>query len=338
MLTVSELRRLGGARSMRFTAMVQPQDYDTARSSPRHRRKGLQRIGLLLAGLGLLAALPMTASATYPGSVDGRIATGITVDGNADIYTFLPNGQALHRLTTDPLFDACPAWSADGKRIAWCHGVQRGGIIEVWSMKADGTEKVQVTALGGRSLFPDYSPDGTRILFSAQPAGASNFDLFVINGDGTGLVQLTTDPGFDGDAAWSPDGDRIVFTSDRSGLGQVYVMNADGTGAVQLTFDPVFKGQVPDWSPDGQQIAYAAGDPGDILVMNADGTDQHVVVGGPSDDFGTAWSPDGDQIAFVRFDDRTVYVVDADGSDVHAVRPFGLQAVPGWQPRGDRLP
>jgi Tol biopolymer transport system component len=47
-------------------------------------------------------------------------------------------------------------------------------------------------------------------------------------------------------------------------------MDADGTDQVQLTFDPAFKDQVPDWSPDGTKISYAAGDPGDILVMNAD--------------------------------------------------------------------
>jgi len=291
-----------------------------------------------LAALALLLSLPLSAAATYPGSVDGRLAFGATVDGNADIYSVLPNGRALQRLTTDPLFDACPAWSADGKQITWCHGVQRGGIIEVWTMKSDGTEKRQVTTLGGRSLFPDYSPDGRRILFSSQPAGATNFDLFVIDADGTGLVQLTSDPGFDGNPAWSPDGEQIVFTSDRSGVGQVHVMAADGSDPVQLTFDPVFKDQVPDWSPDGSKIAYAAGDPGDVLVMNADGTDQHTVVGGPTDDFGSAWSPDGGQIAFVRFDDRTVYVVNSDGSGLHAVRPYGLQAVPGWQPRGDRQP
>ena len=129
-----------------------------------------------------------------------------------------------------------------------------------------------------------------------------------------------------------------MFTSDRTGVGQVYVMNADGSHQVQLTFDDAWKDQVPDWSPDGSKIAYAAGDPGDILVMNADGSDQHTIVGGLTDDFGTAWSPDGGQIAFDRFDDRTVYVANADGSAVHAVRHFGLQAVPAWQPRGNRLP
>jgi Tol biopolymer transport system component len=301
------------------------------------------RRGIRLAALAIaLASALMSAGpvlATYPGSQNGRLAIGANIDGNFDIHTVLPNGQGLQRLTTDQLFDACPAWSPDGKRLAFCHGVQaQTGLIDVWTMNANGTDKFQVTNLGGRSFFPDFSPDGARIVFNSRPAGASNFDLFVINLDGTGLVQLTTDPANEGNPAWSPDGRKIVFTSDRTGVGQVYVMDADGTDQVQLTFDPVFKDQVPDWSPDGTRISYAAGDPGDILVMNADGTDQHTIVAGPTDDFGTAWSPDGQLIAFLRFDDRTVYVVETDGSGEHAVRPFGLQAVPAWQPRGDRLP
>ena len=302
------------------------------------RATRFRRIATASVVAGLLALMPVAAQATYPGSVDGRLAIASLVDGNFDIYTVLPNGAALQRLTVDPLFDACPAWSADGKRMVFCHGVMRGGVIDIWTMKLDGTDKHQVTDLGGRAIFPDFSPDGSKILFTFAEIGSSDADLFVIGADGTGLHQLTTTPSNDVLGAFSPDGQRIVFTSDRTGVGQVYVMDADGTDQVQLTFDPPFKDQVPDWSPEGSKISYAAGDPGDILVMNADGSDQHTIVGGPTDDFGTAWSPDGAQIAFLRFEDRTVRVVNADGSGEHAVRSFGLQAVPAWQPRGDRQP
>ena len=73
-----------------------------------------------------------SAQATYPGSNKGRIAFGSEVDGNVDIYSVLPNGEAVHRLTDDLAFDACPAYSADGKQIAYCNGIRaRGGVIEI---------------------------------------------------------------------------------------------------------------------------------------------------------------------------------------------------------------
>jgi TolB protein len=146
-----------------------------------------------------------------------------------------------------------------------------------------------------------------------------------------------TEPGDDQYAAWSPDGQRIVFISTRSGTGQVWLMNADGSNQRQLTFDPREKDQVPDWKPDGTQIAYECVPA--ICVMQADGTSQTQLTSpsGEAGDFGPAWSPDGTQIAFVRFlndADRNVYIMNADGSDPHAVHPTGLQAVPAWQPRG----
>ena len=289
--------------------------------------------------LALVVVGGQPARATYPGSTDGRLAMGAEVAGNVDIYTVLPNGVGAQRLTSDPLFDACPAWSADGKRIAWCRGIRaRGGNIEIWTMKLDGTEQVQLTNLGGRMTFPDFAPNGSRIAFSGRLPGATSDDVFSIGVDGTGLTRLTDDPANDALPAYSPDGSKIAFISARSGLEQVWVMGADGTNATQLTFDELFKGQVPDWSPDGSRIAYAAGDPGDVLVMNVDGSGQHTLIGGPTDDFGPAWSPDGQQLAFIRFDDRTVYVANADGTGEHVVRALGLQAVPAWQPRGDRRP
>jgi TolB protein len=294
----------------------------------------------LAAAVALAGVTVQSVAATYPGTTNGRIAFGADVAGNIDIYSTLPSGQAAHRLTDHPDFDACPAWSADGKRIAWCHGIRaRGGIIEIWTMKANGEDKRALTALGGRMTFPDFSPDGTQLVFTGRLPGGTNDDIWRIDADGSNLTQLTTDPGFDASPAYSPDGKRIVFTSSRANdTGQVFVMDADGSDQTQLTFDPVFKDQTPDWSPDGSKISYAAGDPGDILVMNADGSDQHTVVAGPTDDFGTSWSPDGRYIAFLRFEDRANRYVDLSDGSIHVISTISVQSVPAWQPRGDRLP
>ena len=81
---------------------------------------GLAAVTALVA----LAALSGSARATYPGANNRRIAFGINVNGNTDVYSALPNGKGV---ATDrrPGFDACAAYSADGQRIAYCSGGER---------------------------------------------------------------------------------------------------------------------------------------------------------------------------------------------------------------------
>jgi Tol biopolymer transport system component len=296
--------------------------------------------------LAALAAATTPAKATYPGATNGRIAFGMNVNGNVDVYTTLPGGQDLRRLTTDAGFDACASYSPDGRRIAYCSG-QAGGPVQVWTMKQNGTDKQQVTHMSGPAIFPDFSPDGNKIVFTAKPAGSPTRDIYLVNSDGTGLTRLTSGEGNNAYPAFSPDGSRIAFTSDRTGTWQVWVMNADGSPQTQLTNDGQPKDQVPDWSPDGSKIAYLADTHGiadtvspswgDIWVMNADGSGQHPITSGATY-YGTAWSPDGSRIATLDFtaNTRIVYTVNAsDGGDPQAVHAGpGPQYVPGWQPRG----
>src|SRR2546423_7184689 len=86
--------------------------------------------------------------------------------------------------------------------------------------------------------------------------------------DGTGRARVTNDMAPDDFRSWSPDGRSIAFERGPSNTAEIYVTRLDGTGLVSLTNG--LGGRDPDWSPNGQKIAFAYGN--DVFVMNSDGS------------------------------------------------------------------
>ena len=315
------------------------------RGSARVLRTSAIAVGVIAALVSALAVAITPASATYRGG-NGRIAFAEHGPGGVDIYSVLASGRGKFKLTSHRARDSAPAYSPDGRRVAFHSDRGARGVSEIWTVNADGSRERRITRLNGDAMFPDYSPDGSRIAFSGHARGRAKMDVYVINANGRRLVRLTKGTGNDERPVWSPGGRKIAFVSDRSGVAQVYVMRADGTRQRRLTTVRKTHYGV-DWSPDGRRLVYDEGNPGEatsIWMMNADGSGKRQLTPttGVIRDFGPAWSPDGKQIVFTRVFGtsrearQSIFVMDANGKRQHALTPGGKQVMPAWQPRSPR--
>src|SRR3981081_2383714 len=89
--------------------------------------------------------------------------------------------------------------------------------------------------------------------------------------------------------------------------GDIFAMNPDGSDVKQLTYFGSNGGSafLGDWSPDGSELVFSqyasASAPGQLWVMNADGSNQHLLLNDPSyNAYAPTFSPDGNQIVFSR--------------------------------------
>lgn len=171
-------------------------------------------------------------------SPDGKymVFTG-SWQGDLEIYRADLNGKHIQRLTHEVGYDGGPFVSWDGKLIAYRRDVLgtperiqdykdllkknlvRPTRLEIWVMNADGSNKRQVTHLGGASFAPFIQPDGQHVIFSSNykdPKGRT-FELYRCKLDGSDIEQVTHGGQFESFAMFSRDGKHLVWASNRNG-------------------------------------------------------------------------------------------------------------------------
>ena len=181
---------------------------------------------------------------------------------NGEVISKLVEGERSADFESLRFFSTSISWSPDEQYIAFPAKVGARDALYVMDVrKRKVVRRIKVDLDGATS--PSWSPDGSQLVFVGLQGGQS--DLYVIDATGGNLRALTQDRYTDRDPVWSPDGSQIAFSTDRGdvtnfrtltfGYQQLAVYDL-ATGEVEKIPDQIGKSISPQWSADGEKIAF----------------------------------------------------------------------------------
>ncbi len=179
-----------------------------------------------LAVLTLCTFVPVVFASLGVGRVlsSGVIAFESTrnLNSNSEIYVADINRRIILNVTNHPSPDHNPAWSPDGRQIAFeTNGSLRdpralalgGGGKTIYIVDLDNRNRTwRALPRNIQATEPQWSPDGTDLVVSAWTDLMSNNDLFVFNIYDQSFQQITDTPlSYEFMPSWSPDGSRLLY-------------------------------------------------------------------------------------------------------------------------------
>ncbi len=226
-----------------------------------------------------------------PKVVDGALykfdGTGFLLHARLQLFVVEPNGGEPRQLTSDNRTHWQPAWSPDGKRIAFAAsrtGLMDSHAFDLWTIGIDGGSTRRITEQPPTVSLPSWSPDGKTIAFYGSEGAADFFNwVWTVSADGGKARPHTAEfdrevPALGGlispPPVWSADGTALFFSV--ADAGNVHLARCDLTrGTVRAVLDGERYVLNPSTRPAAGGIAFIASSPtnvGDVFVCALDGS------------------------------------------------------------------
>ncbi|MBV6504184.1 MAG: Dipeptidyl-peptidase 5 [Fimbriimonadales bacterium] len=231
-------------------------------------------------------------------------------------------GKKVRQLTEGNWRDSSPAFSPDGKRLAFLS--DRDGTTQLYVMWLDTREVAKLTNLERSPGAPVWSPDGTKIAYSTF-VPASESPLAIRMPERPQGAQWARGATIENRLSWAADGSGYRPI----GWTQVFVVDARLGGTPRQVTDGDYNHSNPQWSADGRTIfvsgirkpdaEYLRGD-SEIYAFDLESKSPEQLTDRKGPDGGQRVSPDGKWIAYVGFDEKnytshlsSLYLMDVKG-------------------------
>ena len=198
-------------------------------------------------------------------------------DEQYDLFEVPLNGGELRKLTSAKGYDAEASWSPNGEFIAFASNRHAyvttlsaeekerfqqdpSSQMDIYLMRADGSDVRRLTTSLGYDGGPFFSPDGKRLVWRRFSLEGAQAEVWTMRIDGTDQKQVTKLGAMSWAPYYHPSGDYLIFTTNRHGFGnfELYIVDRDGrSDPVRVTYTPGFDG-LPVFAPDGKHLSWTS--------------------------------------------------------------------------------
>jgi len=271
----------------------------------------------------------------------GRLASGPSAE------------QKRVALSSDAGANAYPAFSADGKRVAYsARGVSKGEAFHVFVRALPGGAPMQLTNGESSDLGPAWSPDGARLVFLRIADGRTEY--ISIPSDGGVERKVAEFEGAPADTgqplpavSWTRDGKSLAVVETGEKQLPAIALVSLGDGTVRRITQPPEGSEgdsTPAVSPDGNTLAFVRStgpDGADIYLCDLAGGNPRRLTFDDRAIRGITWTPDGQEVVYAASRNGggwRLWRLPAYGGSPREIAVAGAQAhYPAIAPQGRRL-